>query len=284
MTGTATASGSATGKTPAPTWQSSGSGLSFPRLLRSEWLKLRTLRSTWITLVAAMVVLVLAAGLIANHLHGNLVDPGRFGGDRGDRDVLTTPLRGFGLTQLVVGVLGVLAVSGEYATGMISATFMLVPKRLPVLWAKLLVFAALAFTAMLVASLAAFFLAQAVLGSYGVGLGAHHAVRVVFGLAGYLALVGLLGLGLGFIVRSTAGAIAALVGLLLVAPGILAALGTSWATTISHYLPLNAGQAMFSNTPATGGDLTPGGGTLTMLLWVAAGVAGSVFVLQSRDA
>jgi ABC-2 type transport system permease protein len=272
-------------KAAPPTWQqaSVGSTLSFPRLLRSEWLKLKTLRSTWITLAAAIVVLVLASGLIANHLHGNLVDPHGVQ-DRGDRDLLTTPLRGFGVTQLIIGVLGVLSITGEYATGMIRATLTAVPKRLPVLWAKAVVFAALAFIAMLIASFAAFFTSQAVLGSYRLDLGAPHAPRVVIALAGYLALVGLLGLGLGFIVRSTAGGIASLVGLLLVAPGILAALGTSWATDLSHYLPLNAGQAMFSNMPATGGDLTPSGGLIVMIAWVVASVVGAAVVLARRDA
>jgi ABC-type transport system involved in multi-copper enzyme maturation permease subunit len=268
---------------PASSGRPDGTGLSFPRIVRSEWLKLRTLRSTWITLGVAVVVLVLAAGLIANHLHGRLVHP-RFFEDARDRDVLTTPLRGFGVTQLVVGVLGVLAITGEYATGMIRATLTAVPRRLPVLWAKLIVFAVLAFAAMLVATFAAFFTAQAILGSYGVGLGAPHAVRVVVALAGFLALVGVLGLGLGFIVRSTAGGIAALVGILLVAPGILSAFSTSWATTASHYLPLNAGQAMFSDTHPTGGELTPGGGTAVMAAWVVASVVGAAVLLTRRDA
>jgi ABC-2 type transport system permease protein len=257
--------------------------LTFGRLLRSEWLKLATLRSTWLTLAAAVVVLVLAAGLIANHLHGNLVDAQPFR-DPEDRDVLATPLRGFGITQLIIGVLGVLSVTGEYATGMIRATLTAVPKRVPVLAAKFVVFALVAFSAMLVASFAAFFVSQQVLGKYGVGLSAPHAVRVVFGLAGYLALVGLLGMGLGFIVRSTAGGIAALVGILLVAPGILAALGTSWATTASHYLPLSAGQAMFADHAPLNGDLSVGGGLLTMVLWVLAAAAAATAVLLRRDA
>ena len=269
----------------APSWraEASGSGLTFSRLLRAEWLKLRTLRSTWLTLAGAVFVLVLAAGLIANHLHGNLTHPGQFQDPR-DRDVLTTPLRGFGVTQLIVGVLGVLSITGEYATGMIRATFTAVPKRLPVIAAKIVVFAALGFAAMLLAAFAAFFTSQAILDTYGVGLGTHHALRVVIALAGYLTLVGLLGLGLGFIVRSTAGAIASLVGLLLVAPGILAALSTSWATTASHYLPLNAGLAMFSDTPATGGDLTPAGGLTVMTLWVLASFIGATIVVTQRDA
>ncbi len=261
----------------------SGSRLTFPRLVRAEWLKLKTLRSTWITLTAAIVVLVLAAGLIANHLHSNLVNPGAFN-DPGDRDVLTTPLRGFGVTQLIMGVLGVLSITGEYATGMIRATFVAVPKRLPVLWAKIVVFATLGFSAMLIAAFAAFFTSQQFLGSYGISLGSPHATRVVIALAGYLTLVGLLGLGLGFMVRSTSGGIAFLVGVLLVAPGILAALGTSWATSALHYLPLSAGQAMFSDTLPIGGELTPGGGLAVVVLWVAAAIFGAMVVVTRRDA
>lgn len=259
------------------------SRLSFRRLLHSEWLKLLTLRSTWVTLAGACFVLVLASGLIANRLHSNLVGARPFG-DAGDRDVLTTPLRGFGITQLIVGVLGVLAVTGEYSTGMIRSTLTAVPRRVPVLAAKLLVFGVLTFTAMTAAAFVAFAVSQQVLGSFGVNLSAPHAVQVLLGLAGYLTLVGLLGLGLGFIVRSTAGGIATLVGILLVAPGILAALGTSWATTLSHYLPLSAGQAMFSDHPPTSGELTSSAGLLTMILWpMAAAVAGSLLLLR-RDA
>lgn len=257
--------------------------LTFPRLLRSEWLKLATLRSTWFTLGGAVVVLVLASGLIANRMHGNLVGGTPFG-DAGDRDVLTTPLRGFGITQLIVGVLGVLAVTGEYSTGMIRSTLTVVPRRLPVLVAKLVVFGLLGFLAMLVASFAAFFVSQSVLGSFGLGLSAPHAMQVVVGLAGYLTLVGLLGMGLGFVIRSTAGGIAALVGLLLVAPGILAALGTSWATSISHYLPLSAGQAMFADQAPMTGELTVGGGVLTMVVWVLGTAVAATVVLLRRDA
>ena len=89
---------------PASASGSSVKVLTFPRLLRAEWLKLKTLRSTWITLAAAIVVLVLASGLIANHLHSNFVHQSFE--DPNDRDVLTTPFRGFGITQLVMGVLG----------------------------------------------------------------------------------------------------------------------------------------------------------------------------------
>lgn len=257
--------------------------LTFPRVLRSEWLKLATLRSTWLTLGGAVVVLVLAAGLIANRLHGNLLDPRPFG-DPGDRDVLTTPLRGFGITQLIVGVLGVLTVTGEYSTGMIRSSLTAVPRRLPVLVAKLAIFALVGFAAMAAASFTAFLVSQRVLGRFGVGLSAPHALQVCLGLAGYLTLVGLLGVGLGFVLRSTAGGVASLVGILLVAPGILAALGTSWATTTSHYLPLSAGQAMFSDHAPTAGELSAGGGLLTMTLWVFGAAIAAAAALVRRDA
>jgi ABC-2 type transport system permease protein len=270
---------------PAPTTEPGAADvqLSFARVLRSEWLKLRTLRSTWLALAGAVVVLVLAAALIANHMHGVLAGGGIIQ-DPEDRDVLTTPFRGFGLTQLIIGVLGVLAISGEYATGMVRATFSAVPTRLPVLWAKVIVFAVVGFTTMLLATLCAFFTAQAVLGTFGIGLGAPNALRVVIALPGYLTLVGLLGLALGFIVRSTAGGIAALVGIVLVAPGILAALNTSWSNTANHYLPLNAGLSMFLDQPPTGGELAPGAGAAVMVAWVVAAVAVSAVLLTKRDA
>lgn len=259
-------------------------GLSFPRVVRSEWLKLKTLRSTWIALVLAIVVMVLAAGLIGHHMYGRLNDPRFFGGDRGERDPIANPLHGFGVSQLIIGVLGVLVVTGEYATGMIRATFGAVPKRLPVLAAKLAVMAMVGFVTMLVAVLASFFTAQAFLGRYSVSLTAPHAFQVILALAGYLTLVGLLGLALGFIVRSTAGGIAGLVGILLVAPGILAALDTSWSRTASKYLPINAGQSMFANPTYGQGDLSPAVGTVVMLAWVIAAVGAAVVVVSRRDA
>lgn len=261
-------------------------GLTFPRIMRSEWLKLKTLRSTWIALGLAIAVLTLAAGLIAHHLHGELAHPRFFDlRELADRDPIGTPLRGFGVTQLIIGVLGVLAVTGEYATGMIRATFGAVPKRLPVLAAKLLVFAVVGFVTMLVATLVAFFTAQAFLGRFSVSLGTGPAFRVVVALSGYLTFVGVLGLALGFVVRSTAGGVAALVGLLLVMPGILAAINTSWSNSAFKYLPLIAGQSMFATSKSIGGgDFTPWQGTGIVFAWVVAAIVAAVVVVQKRDA
>ena len=112
------------------------------------------------------------------------------------------------LAQLAIGVLGVLVISAEYSTGMIRASFTAVPKRLPVLWAKLGVFAAVTFALMLPAVLVAFFAGEAILARHHIEVGftAPHVVRVLVGAALYLTVVGLFGLGLGAIVRNTAEA------------------------------------------------------------------------------
>ena len=256
--------------------------LTFTGVVKAEWLKLRTLRSTWITLGVAVLVLVAAALLVSSHLHDDLAHPS-LRGDRGPRNALTTPLLGYNIAQLVIAVLGVLTISGEYATGMIRSSFAAVPKRLPVLWAKLLVFGAVALAASTVGVLAAFFAGQAILGSYGRSLTSANAPRAVFGLAVYLMIVGLLALAIGFMVRSTAGGIATVVGVLLVLPGVLEAFGTSWATTASHYLPSNAGQGLFGvdNDPGT---LSAWAGLGVLVLWLAAATAGAAVLVTRRDA
>ena len=127
-------------------------------------------------------------------------------------------LAGYHLAQLAIGVLGVLLVTGEYATGMIRATFGAVPRRLPVLWAKATLYTGVTFVLMLGAAVAAFVGGQQLLGTHGTTLSADGAVRAIVGVAGYLALIGVFSVALGFIIRSTAGGVATLFGLLLVLP------------------------------------------------------------------
>jgi ABC-2 type transport system permease protein len=125
---------------------------------------------------------------------------------------------------------------------MIRATLSAVPRRLPVLWAKAIVFGLGVFVVMGIASLCAFEGGQAMLSSAGihVGLGSAGAARAVLGGGLYLTVVGLLGVGLGFLVRNTAGAIATLFGLLLVLPAVVAALPTSLYNDVFKYLPMPA--------------------------------------------
>jgi len=184
---------------------------------------------------------------------------------------------------MAIAVLGVLIISGEYSTGMIRSSFGAVPKRLPVLWAKLVVFGAATFVLMEIASFAAFWLGQAGLGSHGTTIGAPGALRSVIGTGLYLTVVGVLSVALGFIIRSTAGGISAVIGLLLVLPGIMNVLPQSWQNHISPYLPSNAG-ADVTTVHADAGSLAPWAGFAVFCLYGAVAVAISAVLLNRRNA
>lgn len=138
------------------------------RVIRSEWIKLRSLRSTALTLLTAVVLLVGLGLLFSWGEESHLAEQSP--AERLRFDPTLTSQRGMFLAQLAVGVLGVLVVTGEYGTGMIRASLTAVPKRLPVLWAKALVFTAVAFIVMLVAAAAAFFGGQAILATQHIGV------------------------------------------------------------------------------------------------------------------
>lgn len=216
------------------------------RVIASEWVKLRSLRSTWYTLAVAVLGMAGLGILFA------WVTESRWASARPEEragfDPAGLSLRGMFLAQLAIGVLGVLIVTSEYASGMIRATFAAVPKRLPVVAAKAVVFSVLVFAAMLISAFVAFFGAQAFLSRQHIQttIGAHGVLRIVIGTALYLTVVGLLGMALGWLIRNTAGAIATVFGLLLVLPVLGAVLPASWARHFSPYLPSNAGQDLLS--------------------------------------
>jgi ABC-2 type transport system permease protein len=251
------------------------------RVLRSEWLKMRTLRSTLIVLALTVVALVGIAALIGavTNSHFASMSPG----ERANFNAVDRVLGGVNIAQLTIGVLGVLLVTGEYSTGMIRATFAAVPRRLPVLWAKLAVFAVVVFVICLAASFIAFFVGQATLGTHGVGLSAPGALRAVFGVALYVTVVGLLGVAFGFIIRNTAGGIAALFLLLLVLPGLSNLLPSSWQNSIVPYYPSNAGQALYT----LHGDhamMQPWSGFALFVGYLAVAVLIAAVGLRRRDA
>jgi ABC-2 type transport system permease protein len=218
------------------------------RVARSEWTKLWSLRSTRWSLLAAVVSMI-AIGLLVS-----AVQMSRWSSlsphDRSTFDAIDVGVGGYHLAQLAVGVLGVLVISGEYSTGMIRSSLMAVPKRLPVLWAKLGVFSAVTFVLMLAAAFVSFFAVQAIVTSNHAdrSLGDPHALRAVIGTALFLTVLGALGVGLGALVRNTAGGIAAFAGLLFVLPGITALLPAKTGDAITPYLPLNAGTTVATST------------------------------------
>jgi ABC-2 type transport system permease protein len=247
------------------------------RVVRSEWIKLATLRSTTITFafaVAAMIGLsVLFSWSTVDNWATMSVE------DRRSVAVEEVVLSGRYLAQLAIGVVGVMAITGEYATGMIRATLAAVPRRLPVLWAKLGIYAAVTLALMLVASFAGFFAGNAVLAQHwDFQLSDPGVLRSVFGAAISLTAVCLLGTALGFILRNTAGAISTLFFILMVLP----VLG-DFLPELAKYLPTSA---MYSLLVARIDEdmLQPLPAFLLLCAYVGVATGGAVLTLLRRDA
>lgn len=255
------------------------------RVIRSEWLKFASLRSSWITILAAVVVIVSFSALAAAVTTGD-VTPGNGGGPpQGATDPTSLSLSGSSLAQIILGILGVLVVTGEYSSGMIRATLAAVPRRLPVLWGKAVVIGFVSLLVSVPAVLIAFFLGQSILGSgANVTISDTGVIQAVLGTAAYLAAIALLGLALGALLRNAAGAIGALFVLLLLAPGLLGLiLPASWEDAILKYLPSNAGSAFTSVVPANG-LLSAGAGAAVLAAWIIVLLGTAAVLLKRRDA
>ncbi|HEX6684289.1 MAG TPA: hypothetical protein VF062_15905 [Candidatus Limnocylindrales bacterium] len=271
----------------APGWQSR-LRVTLPRVVKSEWIKFWSLRSTWITLLAAVVVFA-GIGLLASSIGGDGAaasgppGPGGPGGGQAT-DPTSLSLAGSMFAQLILGTLGVLLIATEYSTGMIRSTLAGVPKRLPVLWAKLLVFVSVVFTVAVAASFATFLAGQAILGADGVSISDTGVLRAVLGTAVYLTGAGVLGLALGALLRSTAGAITTLFGGLFVLPGVSGLLlPDSWSDKVTPYLPSNAGNA-FTAVTQNADQLSPSAGLAVFAGYLIIAVVAAALKLKNRDA
>lgn len=256
-----------------------------PDVVRSEWTKLRTVRSTsWTLLVTAVVMIGFGVLLSASYVtHYEDFSPST----KAAFDPAAYSQSGFFLAQLAIGVLGVLVMTGEYQTGSIRATFSAIPQRRTVLAAKAIVFAIVACLVGLLSAVSAFFIAQAIFASKNleVHLGDPGTVQSVLGGVLYLPVLGLLALGLGTLIRSTAGAIAALVGLVLILPVAAEALPSSWQNAAAKYLPTNAGQALIGRTKfAPDHLLSPWAGFGVFCGYAAVALLAAVLMLNRRDA
>src|SRR5215475_1036407 len=213
------------------------------RVLRSEWTKLRTQPSAGWTLLSA-AVLIIGFGILYSLLRE--ARPPHGAAAAAAFDPASVSLAGVQLAQIAAGVLGVLLITSEYATGLIRATFTAVPRRLPVLWGKAATLAAATAAVTLPAAVAAFAAGQAILGRHHLAVPLSHpgAARAVLGSALYLAVAALLGLALGALLRSTAGGISALFALLFAVPIAAGFLPGPWPADIGKFLPATAGQAI----------------------------------------
>ena len=259
-----------------------------PRVIRSEWIKMRTLRSTWLTIGGILFALV-AFGLISALTASGQVEvtageggPPAFAGT----DPVSTVLSGANFAVLIVAVLGAIVGAREYSTGMIRTTLAAVPKRLPVLWGKLATFVGVLAPVSLVGVLVSFFAGMAILDAGGaatVSWSDDGVARAVIGTAVYLVGLGVIGVAVGVMMRSTAGAIGTVIGAVLFVPTLASALLPDSWDGVLKYLPSNAGQAFTSLNP---GDtlLSPGAGMAVFAGWVVLAIVGAAIALKRRDA
>jgi ABC-2 type transport system permease protein len=254
------------------------------RVFRSEWTKFRSLRSTVWTLLVAVVLMVgigaLLAAVSASQYHNFSAS------DRASFSPIGVSLAGINFAQLAVGVLGVLLISGEYSTGMIRSSLTAVPRRLPVLWGKLAVFAGVILAVSLVTSFAAFFLGQSLLSAHhlNVSITAPGALRSTIGAALYLTVAGMIGIALGALLRNTAAGISAFVGGFFVIPPLTALLPSSISDHLTQYLPSNAGAVLFDGANQLHGALAPWTGFAVLCGYAAVLVAAAAWRLQRTDA
>jgi ABC-2 type transport system permease protein len=248
-------------------------------VMRMEWLRLRSLRSTyWLLFVAALVMIGMGVAVLAVY-RTHLPRPGA-------AQMVNDGLSGLVLGQLLVGFLGVLTMTGEYSSGMIRATLSAVPHRRRVLVAKAAVFGLASLVVTEAVCFATFFASQAALSGSPVprsGLGAPGVLRTIVLSGGYLTLIGLLGLGLGALVRHAGAAVGLLFGLLFVPPLLLGMLGSA-AIGLAKFTPLIILANSVGVVTPTGGCLNAwaGLGVIAVYAAVALGLGG--WTLARRDA
>ena len=250
------------------------------RVVQSELTKFRTLRSTTYTMAAAVVLMIgigaVFAAVTASQYHMGLAGI----------DAVSTSLSGTLFAVVAFGVLGALMMSGEYSTGMIRASLTAVPRRLPVLWGKLAVFAGTIFSVSLIASFISFFLGQALLSSHhlGVSITAPDALRSVIGAALYMTVAGMIGVALGALLRNTAAGIATFAAVFFVIPPLAGLLPSSVSNHLTPYLPSNAGDVVWGGAQGVHNPLSPWTGFALVCGYAAVLIAAGAWRLRRSDA
>lgn len=256
-------------------------------VLRAEWTKIRSVRSTVWSLIAFAVVAIGFSTLVAVVLHHNWGQPGPHPALAQVRADPTGRIfgAGFGLGQLAISVLGVIVITSEYTTGAIRSSLLAVPRRLEMLAAKAIVFTGLIIVVAAITVFAVFFISTSILSSYvSVTLGQPGVLRATIGGILYLALVGLFALAIGGLIRHTAGAITTVIGVILLVPILIGLIPGTIAAHIQAYLPTQAGELIGQTTQQPGDLLSPWQGFGVFCLWVAVLLAACGWLLVRRDA
>ena len=253
--------------------------------LRAEWTKLRTLSGTWWLLFAVIALTAAVGGAAAASVSCQAAGCGP--------DQARIALSGVDLSQAVVAILAVLAISGEYSSGMITTTLTAMPRRLSVLFAKAVVVAGLALAAGAVGVLACVLAGRLLLPGHGftpghgyspLSLASGADLRAVAGSVLYLALIALLALGVATAVRDSAVAIGLVLGLVYLFPVIASALDPDWSRRLEQIGPMTAGLSIQATTGLRSLPLTPWQGLGVLALWAAGALLVGGLALWLRDA
>lgn len=268
-----------------PALRQPGAGSTLPHVIRSEWTKLFSLRSTGWTLLALFVSTV-GLGILAcwgiNHGWSQMSP-----NDQANFDPTADSLAGLTLGQLAIAVLGVLVISGEYSTGGIRATLTTVPQRMRVLTAKIVVLTVVSLVIGWITCFVAFFAGQVWFSNPpggGAALSDPGVIRAVLGGGLYIGVSALFGMACGLLLRHTAGAITTAVALLLVVPPLLNLLPGGWGDAVVRYFTSNAGQHIAFVKQTGSNYLTPWVGFGVYCLWFAIPLAVGAWLMQHRDA
>ena len=254
----------------------------FGDALRSEFTKIKSTRSTYWTLLALVVVCVgigaLASAGAASQANGISKDT---------FDATQQSLAGLYVGQLIIAVLGALTITSEYATGMIRTTLSVQPRRGVVFASKAVVFAVISLVTGLIASFASFFVGQALMSGHhlSVTLGDPNVLRAVIGGGLFLAACGMLAYGLGAILRHTAGAITAAIGLLFVLSVLINFLPQSWQDNVDKWVPALAGSQVWATKVSPGAHQFPAWGGFAVLAgYAAVAMIVGLLCFRTRDA
>jgi ABC-2 type transport system permease protein len=261
-----------------PSYRAAG----FSDVLRAEWTKARAVPSTMWTLIVAAALGIGLGALISSVAANNYAkDPS----SHPNWDPTSISNSGLSIAQLAIGVLGVLLITSEYSTGSIATSLAAVPRRARLLAAKSVVIVVLTFVVVEIIAFIAFLIGQALISGHAptATLGQPGVLRALIGAGLYGALLGMMGLAFGAIIRNAAGAIAVLVAILYVLPGIAAALPTSIENTVQEYWPTQAG-GQITQVMRTANTLPPWAGLGVFLLFVAILSAVALTLLNRRDA
>jgi ABC-type transport system involved in multi-copper enzyme maturation permease subunit len=258
-----------------------------PGSLRSEWTKIRSVRST-LWSIGAMIGIAIGLNALINYLSvdrrwASMPQPQQ-------QDIIHHPLDQIlggpmSIAQFAVAVIGVMAISSEYATGMIRSTLQSQPRRLTMFTAKLAVLAGLMFVVGEVVSFGAFFVGKLVISPHvPVSLNDPGVLRAVFGGGLYITVLALFSFAFGVMLRHTAGAITAVLGLMLVISQLTQLLPDSWGRHVNAWMPTNAGSLIFQQHVDPKHLLTAWQGLAVFVGWTVLLLLFGAYLLRRRDA